>query len=82
MGGGGSPVGWHGHEVKEREEGATGCSSARSRGRTRWERKGGCDSDGAPFIGDTAGVGDGPRVAPHGDEALGQLGGRAARGRR
>jgi hypothetical protein len=33
------------------------CSSARSRGRMRGERKGGCDNDGAPFIGDAAGGG-------------------------
>jgi hypothetical protein len=31
-------------------------------------KKGG-GGDGAPFIGDVAGVGDGPRVAPRGREA-------------
>jgi hypothetical protein len=58
------------------------CSSARSRGRTRGERKGGHGGDGAPFIGDVAGVGDGPRAVPHDGEVWGkegaQRGGRAA----
>jgi hypothetical protein len=35
------------------------CSSASSRGRSRGERKRGHDGDGAPFIGDAVGVGDG-----------------------
>jgi hypothetical protein len=47
---------------KERR-GATKCSSTRSRGRTRGERKGGC------------GVGDGPRATPRDSETWGRGGG-------
>jgi hypothetical protein len=35
----GSPVGQRGHEAEEREKGVMECSSARSRGRMRGERK-------------------------------------------
>jgi hypothetical protein len=39
--GGDSPVGRCRHKAEEREEGATECSGARSRGRMRGGRKGG-----------------------------------------
>jgi hypothetical protein len=38
------------------------------------ERKGGRSGDGAPFIGDAAGVGDGQRAVPHGGEVWGCVG--------
>jgi hypothetical protein len=53
----GSLVGWRRHEAEEREEGATECSGAHSRGRTRGKTKGGRSSDRVPFIGDVVGSG-------------------------
>jgi hypothetical protein len=44
------------------------------------ERKGGHGGDGAPFIGDAAGVGDGPRVVPHDGVSWGAWGQRGMAG--
>jgi hypothetical protein len=68
---GNSLVSRRGHDVEEREEGATECSSVRLRGRTRGKRKGGGSGDGAPFIDNT--------TARGGGGAWGWRGGRATR---
>jgi hypothetical protein len=51
--------------------GATEFSGVRSRGRMRGEGKGGgCGDDGAPFLGDATGVGDGLRAVRRGGVGL------------
>jgi hypothetical protein len=76
------PARTRGRGKRGRGDGVRGCALAREDERGK---KGGCDGDGAPFIGDVVGLGDRPRVAPRDGEAWGAWGHRggqvARRGR-
>jgi hypothetical protein len=79
-GGGGGPI-WRAQTQGCRERGrrVMGCSGALASEDESGKKGGGGDE--AQFIGDMAGMGDGPRAAPHDGEARrawGQRGGRAA----